>query len=154
MHAPDNPYRPPSARVADVAGPSAGTPRPRVVSLVLWLLWINIAIEILDKILDVRDAWPTISIDVVAAAITTILVCVLCWLIFVIGRRRNWARITYAVLFAFGMTFHLMSWRNTLQSPPRELITIVLQSGLQLSAMIFVFLPASNAWFRSRSVRQ
>jgi hypothetical protein len=153
MNAPDNPYRPPYARVADVANPAAGTPRPRVVSLVLWLLWANIAIEILDKILDVREAWPAISIAVVPSAITTIMVGVLCWLIFMIGRRRNWARITYAVLFAFGMIFHLVSWRNTLESPPRELIAIVLQSVLQLSAMILVFLPAPNAWFRSRSAR-
>lgn len=152
MDAPDNPYRPPSARVADVADPVAGT-RPRVVSIILWLLWVNIAIEILDKILDVRDAWPTVSIAVVPSAITTIMVGVLCWLIFMIGRRRNWARITYALLFAFGMIFHLVSWQNTLQSPPRELIAIVLQSVLQLSAMILVFLPASNAWFRSRRVR-
>jgi hypothetical protein len=153
MDAPNNPYRPPSARVADTADLVAAAPRPYVVSLVVWLLWANIAIEILDKILDVHDAWQTSSIVVIASTITMILIGVLCWLIFMIGRRRNWARITYALLFAFGMTFHLASWQNTLQSPPREVIAIVLQSGLQLSAMILVFLPASNAWFRSRGVR-
>jgi hypothetical protein len=152
MGAPSNPYRPPAARVEDVAE-LAATPRPRVVSFVLWLLWANIAIEILDKILDVRDAWPMMSIAVVATSITMIVVGALCWLIFMIGRQRNWARITYALLFAFGMIFHLVNWRNALQSPPRELVAIVLQSGMQLSGMILVFLPASNAWFRSRMVR-
>jgi len=152
MDAPNNPYRPPSARVADVADPAAATPRPRVVSIAVWLLWASIVLELLDELFDIYDQSRRGAIVVAASAITIFLVGVVCWLIFMIGRQRNWARITYAILFALGMSVHLVNWQITWNGPPRDLAAIVLQSGLQLAAVVLVFQRAANAWFRTRHV--
>ena len=150
MEAPNNPYRPPSARVEDVMDLTAAMSRPRAASIAVWLLWAMIAIEILEKLRDGHEEWRLGTLSIVANAITMGLVGLMCWLIFMIGRRRNWARITYAVLFALGMFFHLMNWRNTLHGPPRDLIAIVLQTALQVSAMVLLFQSAANGWFRPR----
>lgn len=153
MDAPNNPYRPPSARVEDVADSAASaTPRPRAVLIAVWLLWATIAIEVLEKVLDAHNGLQSGAFVVVASNITIVMVGVLCWLIFMIGRRRNWARISYALLFALGMIFHLGNWQNALNGPPRELIEIALQSGLQLAAVVLVFQRAANAWFRTGKI--
>lgn len=149
MDAPNNPYRPPSARVAD---PAVATPRPRAVSIAVWLLWAQVAIEVLETLLDAHDGLQKGGTVVVASNMTMVIIGVVCWLIFMIGRRRNWARITYAFLFALGMGVQLVTWQNTLNGPPRDLVAIALQSGLQLAAVVLVFQRAANAWFRTRHV--
>jgi hypothetical protein len=138
--------------VEDVADPAAATPRPRAVSIAVWLLWAQIAVELLDELLDIHDASQSGAIVVAANAYTIVLVGGVCWLIFMIGRRRNWARIIYAFLFALGMTIQLVTWEATLNGLPRDLVAIVLQSGLQLAGVVFVFQRAANAWFRTRRV--
>jgi hypothetical protein len=143
MDAPNNPYRPPSARVGDVM-----TPRPRAASIAIWLLWMSIAIEVLAKVLDVHDKLQREATVVVASGITMALVGVVCGLIVMTGRRRNWARIGYAVLFALGMGYFVTHWQEVVDGPFRDLLSIVMQSGLQIVAMMLLFLPSSNAWFR------
>ena len=154
MNLPDNPYKPPSARVEDAAVDAAPvTQRPAAVSIALWLLWMAMAIEVLNTAAGVREALPAGGVVVVATTFTLVMVGLVCGLIFMIGRRRNWARITYAVLFSLGMIVQFIIWQETLASPRREVLAIVLQSGLQFAAMILLFQRVSNAWFRTKRVK-
>jgi hypothetical protein len=148
-----NPYLPPGARVADPPTDPArfdGTLRPRVVLIALWLLWATIAIELIHKGLIVNDALRMGTTSVIASNSTIALVGVVCWMIVMIGRRRNWARVTYAILFALGTIGQVVNWQNLLNGPVRDLWIIVPQCGLQLVAMILLFRREANAWFGSR----
>jgi hypothetical protein len=142
-----NPYQPPTARVAD---PPAFDGAPRVVTIALWLLWAGIAIELIDTAFDAHAALQTRSSVVIATNATIAMVGVVCWLIVMIGRRRNWARIAYAFLFALGAIIQVLNWQNLLNGPTRDLLFIVPQFGLQLAAMILLFRPEAGVWFRSR----
>ena len=108
-------------------------------------------IELIDAMLDIREDSQQGSLVVVASAVTMTLVGIVCWLIAMVGRRRNWARIAYASLFALGMFVQVWNWQGLLNGPLRDLLTIVSQFGLQLAAMILLFRPEANAWFRSRN---
>lgn len=148
-----NPYLPPVARVADPPIDPAsfdGVPRPRVVTIALRLLWSSIAIEVVDAAFDAHDAWRTSSSVVISANGTMALVGVVCGLIFMIGRRRNWARLVYAFLFALGTGVQVWNWEALLSGPTRDLWTIVPQFAVQLAGMILLFLPAAGTWFRWR----
>jgi hypothetical protein len=145
-----NPYQPPATRVADPPALDAA-PRPRIVTIAVWLLWGQIALELIDAVLDIRDDSQQGSLVVVASAVTITLVGMVCWLIFMIGRRRNWARIAFAFLFALAMFAQVWNWQGLLNGPLRDLLMIVAQFGLQLAAMILLFRPQASAWFRSRN---
>jgi hypothetical protein len=148
-----NPYQPPVARVADPpTDPSrfGGTARPRVVTIGVWLLWATIAIELIDKAFEVRDAVRMGTSMVIASNGTMALVGAVCLLIVIIGRRRNWARITYAMLFALGTMVQLFNWQALLDGLTRDLLFILLQWAVQLAAMILLFSRDANGWFGSR----
>jgi hypothetical protein len=144
-----NPYQPPAARVAD---PPAfdGVPPPRIVTIAVWLLWTQIVLELIDAMLDIRDDSQQGSLVVVASAVTMTLVGMVCLLIVMIGRRRNWARIVYAFLFALGLFIQVSNWQGLLNGPLRDLLMILSQLVLQLAAMILLFQRGASAWFRSR----
>lgn len=145
MNASRNPYEPPAARVAD-----AVAPRPKPVTIAVALLWTQMSIEVLDKVLDARDGLQRGETVMLASNFTMVMMVLVCGLIFMIGRRRNWARITYALLFSLGMVVQIATWRTTLEGLPREMLAIILQSALQLAAMILVFQRVANAWFETR----
>ena len=148
-----NPYQPPKSRVADAADFGAlPMPRPRLVSIAVWRLWADIAFELLYKVYDARVQEQPIRLATTASIVTLILVGVMSGLVFMTGRRRNWARITYAIAFALGMSYFATHWREVLDGPFRGVVSIVLQSILQFVAMVLLFLPSSNEWFRSRRI--
>jgi hypothetical protein len=142
-----NPYRPPVAQVAD---PPRSDDTPRIVAIALWLLWTGIAVEVIDTAFDVHAGLQTHASVVIATNGTIAMVGVVCWLIFMIGRRRNWARIVYAVLFALGAIVQGLNWQNLLNGSTRDLLSIVSQFGLQLAAMILLFRREADEWFGSR----
>jgi len=147
-----NPYQPPAARVADAPAVD-DVPPPRIVRVAVWLLWAAMAIEGINGLLEVREDSQPRSLVIAASAVTIVLIGVVCWLIAMIGRRRNWARIIYALLFVLGMGIQVWNWQGLLNGPLRHVLTIMPQFALQLAAMILLFRREASAWFRSRSVR-
>jgi hypothetical protein len=69
------------------------------------------------------------------------------WLIFMIGRRRNWARITFLVLFLLGSPAILLLVRSFAANPVSGFLGFA-QVVLQAAALVFLFQPESSAWFR------
>lgn len=146
-----NPYLPPKARVADAGDAKrVAEPRPRLVTIALWLMWADIALELLDIALETREMLKTVQTVVIASNSTIVMIFVVCALIFMTGRRHNWARIAIAILLAVGMSWQVTHWQELLDKPFRDSIQIAVQGGIHLAAMVLLFLPASNAWFRAR----
>jgi hypothetical protein len=139
-----NPYEAPAARVADIAEPAPQMPRPRAVTWAAWMLWVTIALVFVDLPTPVDPS----TISLIAIGVTYVVIVFTAWLVFLIGKRRNWARITYLILFVPGVVFHVTHLRDLLTHTPIDQAVTFAQALLQLAAMILVFLPASNAWFR------
>ncbi len=65
---------------------------------------------------------------------------------------RNWARWLFAVFFVLGVptmlavATQLSAW---LHDRPTRAVLMLLQSLLQLAALILLFVPEANAWFRA-----
>ena len=147
MTTPVNPYEAPRARVADVADMTRpNTPRPGVISLAVVLLWAAMAFEALGMALDF-DRYAS-AVGMVALGVTLVLVGFVLWLITLIGKGRNWARLTYLALFVLGSIYHLTHMRELLTHSAFDVVTTLAQTAMQLAAMVLLFLRESNAWFR------
>ena len=66
-----------------------------------------------------------------------------------IGKRRNWARITFLVLFIIGVPFSILPLLQSLAKTPISGILGIAQAVLQVVALVFLFQGISSEWFRS-----
>jgi len=73
----------------------------------------------------------------------------LAFLVWKIGQGKNWARITYLILFIIGVPFIIYSY---LTSAVSMLLVIIGISGMiaQLIALAFLFQKPSSDWFKSK----
>lgn len=60
---------------------------------------------------------------------------------------KNWARITFTVLFALGLPFAILPLAEALQSRPLSGILGILQLALQTGAVVLLFLPGGHSRF-------
>ena len=151
-----NPYQPPKARVEDREGAAPPPPRPRRVTLGVVLLWISLGIEcllgfqIVPGILEeLGDQLDTYILGIVVVA-TVVIYGVGAWLILMTALRRNWARIIYLVLYLLGTPSFLMSIGAAFEESLPVAIGSTASNALQVVALVMLFLPVSNAWFRWR----
>lgn len=144
-----NPYTPPEAPVADA--PVAGLPRPRNVGVAVWLLWIHFVVNIAARV------YATVStssgIGVVAGLVTLSIICVIAfglafWIFGAIAKGRRWARVVGAVIVLIhvadivGMALGGISLFGGL--------AYFAELSLQGVAVVLLFTPSANAWFRPR----
>jgi hypothetical protein len=146
MDAPQKPYQPPDGRVADVPEPPE-PPRPRAVTIAVWLLVSAVVLELVGVAIDWRDQ-SNAEIVIFTAIAVTVMLCIVAWLIFMLGRRRNWARLVYAIFFVIGLSTFVAPG-PTLEKTPLELLITIVQGVLQFVAVVLTYLPVSNAWYRS-----
>ena len=70
------------------------------------------------------------------------------FLIFMIGRRRNWARVVFLVMFVVGIPFTVKPLIDSFSASPISGVLGVAQLALQITALYLLFRPAGRAWFR------
>lgn len=145
-----NPYAPPQAVVQDAA--EIQMPRPRAVTVAVWMLWIEVALSTTGAALQMRNARETIAL--ISILIGAVLLQGLSALfIYKIWKGRNWARITYLVLTLIGIlslvqVVTVLSKGVTFLPGVEALLTSVGMT-LDLVALYLVFVPG-RAWFRRR----
>jgi hypothetical protein len=71
-------------------------------------------------------------------------------LLFAIARRRNWARLVFAVCVFGALPFTVTRALRYGAVDPAMLLPIML-TCLQVAGVVCLLLPASNAWFKSPS---
>ncbi|MGH3829001.1 MAG: hypothetical protein ACRDRS_00900 [Pseudonocardiaceae bacterium] len=142
--------------------------RPREVEISFWL-WIatfvlgvvegvaaysQIRAEAISRVLAQNPAADQSTIE--SAATTALIVGVVLGLlvvfaeivfVFLMRGGRYWARIVLAVLGGLGVLFGLL---GLAVNPGAESVTGLLQLLLLIGALVTMFLPAANAWFRLR----
>jgi hypothetical protein len=65
-----------------------------------------------------------------------------------IANGRNWARILFLVLFVAGLPMTPSALLQFDRDPTR-VVLLLFQCSLQVVALVLLFLPPSNTWFRS-----
>jgi hypothetical protein len=78
-------------------------------------------------------------------------ICIDAFVVYKIFRGRNWARITYLVLFLLGIVFAVHGFTLLLErSPTRAALSLVVQAA-RFIALVLLFTRPSGAWFRPKA---
>jgi hypothetical protein len=75
------------------------------------------------------------------------LISIQVFLAVLMGKRRNWARVLLTVVAVLSLPMLLLT-RDIVN--PQAGWTLVLEAFLMLAALVTMFLPAANSWFRQQ----
>jgi hypothetical protein len=122
--------------------------RPKNVENALKLLYISLGIGLLSSIIRAFSADPKIPAPPEFILFFAICILGIIWLfIYKIGKGSNGARITYLVFFILGILFIPVYLKN-LETDSTGTLFFVVQTILQIVALIFLFQKPSSDWFR------
>ncbi len=144
-----NPYAPPGATVADP--PSPPVQRPPLIARALQLLWISFVLGLIGTF--VHETVATSLEWIITTVFVGIYSAVVVWLLYKIGRRRNWSRIVYLVLAVISYLMMVLDWRSYYYSygnHPGWILLDVLGIAAELVALWLLFSRPANAWFRAK----
>lgn len=150
-----NPYQPPRSRVDDVSPARELPPQPSTVLIAVILLSIKLTIDVMVDLTTLQDRPEFGRIPLlVSVALVSALVLLVAWLIWKIYAARHWARITYLIVLVCGFLVFAMRLAAGIGEPFQLTIGKLLESLSQIVAMVLLFTPSANAWFRqSRETR-
>ena len=125
--------------------------KPDSVSNALILLWISLGVGVLNSIINFSN-----SVDLAQGYgfgfvifVTLFTLAFMAFFIYMIGQGKNWARITFLVLFIIGIPFSVLPAIILLVTNPISAMFTAGISILQLIALIFLFQKSSSDWFHS-----
>lgn len=132
--------------------------RPDKVSTAVNMLWIMIALGIIHLVLYYLNLIQIESLNEISSSVvlfTNIFsLAFLAFLIHKIGEGRNWARITFLVLFIIGIPLAVPSLFQSLMVNPISGFLSVGGTILQIIALIFLFQKPSSDWFKSKKKKK
>lgn len=125
--------------------------KPDSVSNALILLWISLGIGVLNSIINFSNSVNLAQGYGSGFVIFTILftLAFMAFFIYMIGKGKNWARITFLVLFIIGIPFSVLPAIVLLVTNPISAMFTAGITILQLIALIFLFQKSSSDWFHS-----
>jgi len=148
----DNPYSPPRAPVEALSTDesSQGTP-PIILVAIFGLAVLPISMILLQLIgmilLNGIGNLPAIVFIMNLGGIA-----VRVWLLLKVWQRRNWARITLAVLVAVGVLTQVVGWTATMRLVQLQwnssMIWLIAQPLVAVVSLALLFTPSANRWFR------
>ena len=149
-----SPYRPPASLVADPPRKRQHTAPPSATWAVrfLWAAFVIALVQMFPVIV-------VLARSPAGFAAIAILASLLAGWAFVtrqMGRRSNWARIVFLVMFWLGMAIVILRWQRTLElfrGPPVRAAFATLQYVLQLSAASLLSTRNARRWYRHAQQR-
>jgi hypothetical protein len=122
--------------------------RPSDATRAIHLLYASIAIGFVSSV--VRLTYDFFGARIVVALIPAVLIFGLfALLVFKISRGRNWARITFLVIFLIGVPFAIPIYAQELKRNFLSGSLSVFMALLQLVAAYLLFRKNSNTWFKA-----
>jgi len=121
--------------------------KPQSVKTAVNLLWASLAVGLVKMLMDLSN----LSAIAPPAFTNFVLIFVFAFnafLIFKISAGRNWARITFLVLFVIGMLPALPLMLGEFSRAPVVGALSVAQVGLQVYALFLLFTQPGSAWYR------
>ena len=71
-------------------------------------------------------------------------------LLYAIARRRNWARLIFACLYAIALPFSVIAMLHFMHAVTRTVMVSVVLTLLQGAGLVCLFLPQAAAWYHGR----
>jgi hypothetical protein len=121
--------------------------RPPQVSTVVRLMWGSLLLGLVTSAL-LRPYLPSGSR---ALFIQVFTIAVMALLIYMVWAGRNWARITFTVLFALGLVIYVPILIRFFEFSPVAGALNLLQTLMQLVALYLLFAEPGRDWFKPRS---
>ena len=126
------------------------TSRPPKVGTAIKLLYITLGLGILRSALEASTLLQAPSPALVIFK-KALVFGVIWFFIFMIARGRNWARITFLVLFVGGLPIAVLQLWQSLTAYPIFGLLDFSQTVIQIVALVLLFQKASSAWFKARN---
>lgn len=148
----DDPFRAPTAQVADRDIARNQSPRPASITLACRLLWATIVVGLLSLIPGVRHGlWDDYVNSPVAVllilGIIALMTGIEIWLIRLVARRHDWARWALLVYLFAGW---LMTFSDFSGSIEQGMAAVLIDLGTGIAEVIAVgllFLSRGRSWF-------
>lgn len=150
----NNPYRAPRADVDDLV-PTVDDdrpPRPIQVAVAVVMFWVVLVMQIASLVYNWQFLRYATGVVFVLACVVSGFWILSAWLVAMIERGLNWARITYLVLYlliflpfyALMILATLTYMRTTVGALPT-----LAQAVLQLIALVLLFVGPARHWYRA-----
>ena len=145
-----NLYSPPTAPVADPVESHLGRPeRPTEVGWAMWPLWMSFLLGALAMF---QPFFLRTSL-VFAALTIGMSLAIEAWILFSIGRGRQWARITFLILWTIGIGYQAVLWKARHITFPGRFsqsdVIVATETLLDLAGICLLFSRRANLWFRA-----
>jgi FtsH-binding integral membrane protein len=121
--------------------------KPEKIRIAIKLLYITLGIGALRSIME-ASVNTQIASPVFVMLITFCVLGIMWLLIYKIGKGRNWARITFLVLFVIGVPFSVLPLLRSLAANPISGLLGIGQTVIQIIALVLLFQKPSSNWFR------
>jgi uncharacterized membrane protein len=92
---------------------------------------------------DVRSPYPLISTKLLIYAVSV-------FLIYQISKGKNWARWLFLMIFAIAFPLSVLPTLDAISHNPIHALMGLIQLGLYIVAMLYLFHRSSTEWFGSR----
>ena len=126
--------------------------RPDKVSKAVTLLYVTLGIGVLRSIMEAPRLSQTAPIGFVIF-ISLFVLGIMWFFIYKIGKGRNWARITFLVLFIIGIPFAVLPLLQSLAASLFSGLLGIGQTVLQVIALVFLFQKPSSEWFNQMKAK-
>lgn len=132
--------------------------QPQKVNTAVKLLYASLGLGIISSVLfppglDEVSSFDSALNDSLFIFFTAGLTFGLTWLlIYMIGKGKNWARITFLVFFIIGIPLSIVTFPLFLllsDTPVIDGSLFLVQTGMDLVALVFLFQEESSAWFKA-----
>ena len=132
------------------AGEPNQTERPKKVQNAVTILYVTLGFGIVRAVMEASANAEMAGVGFLMF-VTLVVFAVMVFLITMIGRGRNWARITFLVLFLLGLLPSILPLIRSFAISPISGVPGLAQVVLQIVAMVFLFQQESSAWFRAKT---
>ncbi len=149
----DNPYRAPRADVDDLVPTDDDDrpPRPIQVAVAVVMFWVVLIMQIASLVYNWQFLRHETGLIFILACVVSGIWVLSAWLVAMIERGLNWARITYLVLYLMFLPFYAVVIFFTFVRVPLAALPTFAQALLQAIALILLFAGPARRWYRRRA---
>ena len=125
---------------------ACGRRRPREITLATRLLWATLMLGALNSLLHWSHMREKASVGFILTVQGATLV-VMAWLVYQVGRGRNWARILLLLLFVAGIALEPRASLASLRVSTIGGAIVIVQLLMQLVSYYLLFVSPGRAWY-------
>ncbi len=123
--------------------------RPKKVQNAVTILYVTLGIGIVRAVMEASANAEMAGVGFLMF-VTLVVFAVMVFLIAMIGRGRNWARITLLVFFLLGLPLSILPLIRSFTNSPISGVLGLAQVILQIVAIVFLFQQEASAWFKPK----